>query len=75
MDFQYSPKVQDLRERLEAFMAEHVYPIERTREHFLHDPATLWQVWPGTDAIKAKAREAGLWNLFLPHEYAPYSPG
>ena len=75
MDFQYSPKVQDLRERLEAFMAEHVYPIEVEREHFLHDHANLWKVWPGTETIKAKAREAGLWNLFLPHEYAPHSPG
>ncbi len=75
MDFHYSAKVQDLRERLIAFMDEHVFPIEQAREHFLHDPANLWQVWPGTEAIKAKAREAGLWNLFLPHEYAPFSPG
>lgn len=75
MDFQYSRKVQDLRERLIAFMDEHVFPIEAERERFLHDPANLWQVWPGTEAIKDKAREAGLWNLFLPHEYAPWSPG
>jgi acyl-CoA dehydrogenase len=53
VDFQYSPKVQDLRARLEAFMAEHVYPIEAEREHFLSDQANRWQVWPGTEAIKA----------------------
>jgi acyl-CoA dehydrogenase len=75
MDFEFSPKVQDLRNRVIAFMDEHIYPIEAEREHWLEDPANLWQVWPGTDAIKAKARAAGLWNLFLPHEYTPWSPG
>ncbi|OCC23526.1 acyl-CoA dehydrogenase [Croceicoccus estronivorus] len=75
MDFQYSEKVEDLRERINAFMDDHVYPIEQERDHFHNDPANLWQVWPGTEEIKAKAREQGLWNLFLPHEYAPWSPG
>ena len=75
MDFQYSPKVQDLRGRLIAFMDEHVYPIEQERDHFLHDPANAWTPWPGGDAIKDKAKGEGLWNLFLPHEYAPWSPG
>ena len=75
MDFQYSPKVQDLRNRLIAFMDEHVYPIEAERDHFLHDPANAWQPWPGGEAIKEKARAEGLWNLFLPHEYEPWSPG
>ncbi|MBU6268434.1 MAG: acyl-CoA dehydrogenase family protein [Sphingomonadales bacterium] len=75
MNFEYSPKVQDLRERLIGFMDEHVYPIEKARDHWNHDPATRWQRWPGTEAIKAKAKEAGLWNLFLPHEYGAWSPG
>ena len=48
MDFQYSPKVQELRARVDAFMQAHVFPIEAERDHFLHDPATLWQPWPGT---------------------------
>jgi len=75
VDFEYSPKVQDLRQRLIAFMDEHVYPIEKERDHFLHDPANLWTPWPGTEGLKEKARAAGLWNLFLPHEYTPWSPG
>ena len=75
MDFEYSPKVRDLRERLIAFMDEHVYPIEAEREEFLHDPANAWTPWPGGDAIKEKAKAEGLWNLFLPTDYAPYSPG
>ena len=75
MDFQYSAKVQDLRERVDGFMKEYVFPIEEERDHFLHDPATLWQPWPGTEKLKEKARELGLWNLFLPHEYGEWSPG
>ncbi len=75
MDFQYSAKVQDLRERVDGFMKEFVFPIEEERDHFLHDPATLWQPWPGTEKLKEKARELGLWNLFLPHEYGEWSPG
>lgn len=75
MDFRYSDKVEQLRERIAAFMDENVYPIEHERDRFQADPANLWQVWPGTEAIKARAREAGLWNLFLPHEYEPWSPG
>jgi acyl-CoA dehydrogenase len=75
MDFEYSAKVTALREQLIGFMDEHVYPIEKARDRFHHDPANQWVRWEGTEAIKAKAREAGLWNLFLPHEYGEWSPG
>ncbi|WP_029011501.1 acyl-CoA dehydrogenase family protein [Niveispirillum irakense] len=75
MNFEHSDKVKDLIARLESFMDQHIYPIEKEREKWLQDPATLWQPWPGADAIKQKAREAGLWNLFLPHEYGAWSPG
>lgn len=75
MNFQYSDKVEALREQINAFMDENVYPIEHERDAFHGDPANLWQVWPGTEVIKNKARAAGLWNLFLPHEYEPWSPG
>jgi acyl-CoA dehydrogenase len=35
MDFEYTPKVQDLRTRLVAFMDEHIYPNEKRREEEL----------------------------------------
>jgi acyl-CoA dehydrogenase len=75
MDFEFSEKVKDLRSRLIAFMDEHVYPAEHERHHWQHDPATMWQPWPKIEEIKTKAREAALWNLFLPHEYGKWSPG
>jgi len=75
VNFEYSDKVKDLQARLIAFMDEHVYPTEQARIHHQHDPATMWTPWPGTEAIKDKAKAAGLWNLFLPHEYGAWSPG
>jgi acyl-CoA dehydrogenase len=75
MDFDYSDKVKALAARLQGFMDAHVYPIETARREWLEDPANAWRPWPGGEAIKAAARDAGLWNLFLPHEYGEYSPG
>ncbi|MBA2933836.1 acyl-CoA dehydrogenase family protein [Sphingomonas sp. CGMCC 1.13654] len=75
MDFTYSAKVQNLLDRLGAFMAAHVYPAEADEHAWHADPANLWKHWPGLDPLKEKAREAGLWNLFLPHDYGDLSPG
>ena len=54
-------------------MESHLYPLEAERDRFTHRHP--WQVFPPTEALKAKARAAGLWNLFLPIEYGTYSPG
>jgi acyl-CoA dehydrogenase len=56
-------------------MDEHIYPNEHSYHDFVHDSANLWQEWPGMEALKVLAREAGLWNLFLPHEYGAFGPG
>src|SRR6202165_1187208 len=79
MDFEFSGKVKDLQKRLQSFMEKYVYPkqqrfnceIERNR----------WSPTRIVEELKPKARAAGLWNLFLPHnehgagltnlEYAP----
>ncbi|MFW2852106.1 acyl-CoA dehydrogenase family protein [Sphingomonas sp. TX0543] len=75
MNFEFTEKVADLLARLDSFMDEHIYPNERAYYDFVHDQANLWKEWPGMEALKAKAREQGLWNLFLPHEYGAFSPG
>ena len=75
MNFEYNDKCRHLLGEVKAFMAEHVYPIEDEIYEFNHDPKNLWVPPPQIEALKAKARDAGLWNLFLPHEYTPYSPG
>ena len=75
MQFDHTDKVKGLIARLEAFMDEHVYPNEKAYADFVHDQTNLWQEWPGMEALKVRARDAGLWNLFLPHEYGAFSPG
>ncbi|ABD26947.1 acyl-CoA dehydrogenase-like protein [Novosphingobium aromaticivorans DSM 12444] len=75
MQFEHSDKVKNLLARLEAFMDEHIYPVEQAYYDFVHDQQNLWAEWPGMEPLKEKARAAGLWNLFLPHEYGAWSPG
>ena len=80
MNFAYSPKVQELRERVSAFMDAHVYPAEAVFDAQVEE-GDRWQPTAVMDELKAKAKAAGLWNLFLPEselgagltnlEYAP----
>ena len=65
MDFEWSARTEDLRRRLTAFMDEHVYPNE-TVFHRQIAAGDRWQPAPIVEALKASARAAGLWNLFLP---------
>ena len=74
MDFEFSPKVQDLRVRLLAFMDEHIYPNEAL---FLQqiEAGDRWEPAEILTELKGYAKEAGLWNLFLPKDYGQYSAG
>ena len=74
MDFEFSPKVQELRERLLSFMDTHVYPNEALFAQQVN-AGDRWEPAEILDELKALAREAGLWNLFLPKEYGEFSPG
>ncbi len=73
MDFAASARAADLTARVAAFMAEEIAPVE---PGYHRDLAALrrtgdpWQPLPVLDELKAKARERGLWNLFLPKEHA-----
>ncbi|MEI7782881.1 MAG: acyl-CoA dehydrogenase family protein [Betaproteobacteria bacterium] len=85
MNFDYTPKIQQMQERLLAFMDEHIYPNEhRFHEEIAANRAkgNAWVPLTLIEELKPKARAAGLWNLFLPHsprvpeglsnlEYAP----
>jgi acyl-CoA dehydrogenase len=69
MQFDYPPKVEDLRRRVRAFMDEHVYPNERRFYAEIEENTAAGRRWSPTrlvEALKPKARAAGLWNLFLP---------
>jgi acyl-CoA dehydrogenase len=66
MDFQPSERCVDFKERLSAFMEEHVYPSEEVYEAQLRDSGDPHHQPPVMEQLKAQAREAGLWNMFLP---------
>lgn len=75
MNFEYTPKVNNLREKVSRFMDAHIYPLEREYHEWTHNPETMWQAFPPLDGLKEKARAEGLWNLFLPEDYGDLSPG
>src|SRR4051794_21780716 len=69
MDFELSPRVVELRDRIRAFMDEHVYPNEAEVLRAMDEEVTQ-----GSDTaypailvgIREKAKSDGLWNLFMP---------
>lgn len=73
MDFAHSARAAEYIERTRAFLAEQVYPAETV---YAAERAELigsgrpWDSPPVVGQLKAAARSAGLWNLFLPD--APY---
>ncbi|MAS23936.1 MAG: acyl-CoA dehydrogenase [Oceanospirillaceae bacterium] len=69
MDFQHSAKAQDYLKRVKAFMKEEIEPVEEDYLRELHSLDNKWTVLPIIEELKAKARDAGLWNMFLPDEH------
>ena len=80
MDFTFNEKTREYQERVGAFMDKHIYP----NEHRFHEEIATgdrWQPVQMLEELKPLAKEAGLWNLFLPDsnrgaglkniEYAP----
>ena len=81
MDFSHSAKAADYLQRVSDFMRTEIEPVEPEYLRTLRDQDDPWVVLPVVEELKAKARERGLWNLFLPDtergaglsnvEYAP----
>jgi len=75
MGFEVNEKVSLINAQLQAFMQAHIYPREHDWNAWTLNQDNLWQTPPWFDELRAKAKDEGLWNLFLPHEYQPWSPG
>ncbi len=81
MDFSYSARTEELRQRLLGFMDEAIYPNEQIYTEQVETSTNRWASPPIMEEVKQAARTAGLWNLFLPDselgagltnlEYAP----
>jgi len=79
VNFEYTPKVEQLRKKLIAFMEQQVYPAEGAWQAHVKGERR-WEPVPVIEELKPKARAAGLWNLWRPKshggtltnlEYAP----
>jgi acyl-CoA dehydrogenase len=66
-----TPRTEELAARVGAFMDEHVYPAEPVFARQLEGAADRWGELPIMAELKAKAKAAGLWNLFLPKRHYP----
>ncbi|MBU8905639.1 acyl-CoA dehydrogenase family protein [Desertibacillus haloalkaliphilus] len=81
MNFDYTEKVKKLQEKVTQFMEDVILPNEQTYTEQLDAQSDRWHIPPIMEEMKQKAKEAGLWNLFLPEsdhgagltnlEYAP----
>ncbi|AZV60739.1 acyl-CoA dehydrogenase family protein [Peribacillus frigoritolerans] len=82
MNFEHTEKVKNLEKKLTEFMEKHVYPNESIYKKQLEAQESRWsEIPPILSELTAKAKEEGLWNLFLPDsgygagltnlEYAP----
>jgi acyl-CoA dehydrogenase len=69
---EHSARTRDLLQRLQAFFKQHIYPNEERHWRELdvvRRAGEPWQPVPLVEELKRTARDAGLWNLFLPHPY------
>ena len=76
MDFNLSPRVIELRDRVRAFSEEHIFPVELEAMKALDDEVRMGAgvVYPKIIVeLQEKARDEGLWNMFMPDER--YGPG
>jgi len=72
MNFTMSERQTFWRDRVVAFMNQHIYPAVPTyHAQMTGFGANRWQVVPVVEELKAKAKSEGLWNLFLPKDSLP----
>jgi acyl-CoA dehydrogenase len=68
-----SQKAIELGAKVKAFLEEHIIPAEHTYHEQLDKGGDRWTSPPIMEELKAKARKAGLWNMFLPKKHYPDS--
>jgi acyl-CoA dehydrogenase len=69
VDFRLSPRTEELRDRIRAFLDEHVYPVELEAMRAIDAEVAPGKPYPDIVVeIRERARAEGLWNLFMPDE-------
>lgn len=68
MDFELTDRCNEFRERLLAFMDDHVYPAEHVYDEQIAASGNPHYHPPVMEELKERAHDLGLWNLFHPYE-------
>lgn len=71
--YQFSQRSLEVQAKLEAFMQQHIYPNQETYHWQLADLDDRYDPIPIIDQLKIKAREQGLWNMFIPPAHSEHS--
>ncbi len=66
MQFEHSEKTKDLISKVDHFLTEHVYPVEKEIQASIDNAENRWSIPPLLEELKARAKVEGLWNFFLP---------
>jgi acyl-CoA dehydrogenase len=66
-----SERSKELCGRVAEFMDKHVFPAEGVYKRQVDEAKDRWDVPPVMNELKAKAKAAGLWNMFLPRRHYP----
>jgi acyl-CoA dehydrogenase len=69
----YSDKSLQFQQRLQSFMEEYIYPGETAYAEQLEQAENRFAALPLMEALKTKAKQQGLWNLFIPETLAEFS--
>lgn len=72
MDFAHDARTQELLADVRAFLADQVVPAEEVLDQQLAATPDEWTLRPVVAHLQARARERGLWNLFLPGEHGAH---
>ena len=67
MEFEQSARSREWMQRVSLFMDEHIYPAEAVYERQMHESGDPHHQPAVMEELKVRARDAGLWNMFLPH--------
>jgi acyl-CoA dehydrogenase len=66
MQFEHNEKTQGLIQKVNQFMIDNLYPVEKELQDFIDNADDRWTIPPLLEELKAKAKSEGMWNFFLP---------
>ena len=66
MQFEHSVKTKELIDKVDHFLTENLYPVEKELQSSIDAAENRWTIPPLLEELKDRAKSAGLWNFFLP---------